>query len=133
MHTTREDTYNIKLYILLPLVLTAYERDKKLAQETFKTPDPYIRMIDEAMLRVEKDLKEVRQYMRKNGIKVYEQRRTDKELEAKYMHRGYHADMDLMWSVVRSSCRILMEKYLGMDVSKYKNLAVPMELQEYDI
>lgn len=133
MYATREDTYNIKLYLLLPMVLTAFERDKQLAQKTFKTPDPYVRAIEEAMLRIDKDLKEVRQYMRKNGIKVYEQRKTDKELESKYMRRGYHSDMDLMWGLVRHDCRILMEKYLGLDVSKYKNPAVPMELQQFDI
>jgi hypothetical protein len=133
MYASMEDKHNVKLYLLLPMVLSAFERDKKLTEKTFKTPDPYIKLIEQAMNKVHQDLKEVRQYMRQNGIKVYEELKTDKAIEAKYMCKGYHSEMHLLWSTATASCRILMEKYLGLDVSKYKNPAVPMELQQFDI
>lgn len=31
MYASMEDKHNVKLYLLLPLVLSAFERDKKIA------------------------------------------------------------------------------------------------------
>ncbi|MBP1906786.1 hypothetical protein J2Z32_003450 [Paenibacillus turicensis] len=133
MYTSMEDKHNVKLYLLLPLVLSAFDRDIRLAEKAFKTPEPYVKLIEQAMDKVHQELKEVRQYMRTNGIKVYEELKTDKAIQAKYLCKGYHSEMHLLWSTATASCRILMEKYLGLDVTKYKNPAVPMELQQFDI
>lgn len=117
---TPVDTSYIKLYLLLPLILSAFERDKKVAASAFKTPSPYIELINESIGRVEVDLKDIRIKMRTNGLKVYEERLTPKGIEAKYLCRGYHHEFSMLSSFMAAESSVLMEKYLGIDtVSKY--------------
>lgn len=133
MYGTAEDMYYVKLYLLLPLVLTAFERDKNLATTTFKTPEPYLNTIEHAMRSVEKDLKEVRAYFRQKGIKVYKESRHLKGVHAQYLCRGYHCEMNLLSEMVATECRVLMEKYLGLDIGKYRNKNIPTDLQEFSM
>ncbi|WMT42862.1 hypothetical protein RE628_11560 [Paenibacillus sp. D2_2] len=84
---TPTDMQYVKMYLLLPLVLSAFERDKKIIEQNLKTPGPYINFIDTAMDRVMVDLKEVRRKFRLLGIKVYEETRTQSGIDARYMCR----------------------------------------------
>lgn len=128
-----EDQSYIKLYLLLPLILSAFERDKKIAEKVFKTPRPYINMIESAMRKVDADLKEVRKRFRELGLKVYEEQRTDDFIIAKYLCRGYHYDMTLNVKLVVAESSVLMEKYLGLDIMKYINTSVPGGKEKYDV
>ncbi|GGF87101.1 hypothetical protein [Paenibacillus aceti] len=123
-HTPTDIQY-VKMYLLLPMILSAFERDKKIIERHLKTPGPYISSIDSAMDRVAVDLKEVKRKFRSLGIKVYEEARTEKGIEAKYLCRGYHHDFDMLWSRIAAECGVLMESYLGLDISKYIDPAVP--------
>ncbi|WP_433946988.1 hypothetical protein [Paenibacillus sp. SN-8-1] len=119
---TPEDTDYVKLYLILPLILTAFERDKRIAEATFKTPRPYIELINEAIKRVETDIKEIRRMMRTLGIKVYEEQLTAKGIEAKYLCRGYQHNFSMLTNFLAAESSVLMEKYLGIDVvMKYIN------------
>lgn len=46
---TPTDTSYVKLYLMLPLLLSAFEREKKVALISFKTPGPYETLINEAI------------------------------------------------------------------------------------
>ncbi|MNK90326.1 hypothetical protein D3C87_1103740 [compost metagenome] len=114
---TPDDASCVKLYVMLPLLLTAFERDKKVAVAAFKTPGPYVDLIDEAIKRVEADLKEVRIKMRQLGLKVYEEQLTSKGIEAKYLCRGYQHQFGMLTSFLAAESAVLMEKYLGIDIA----------------
>lgn len=130
---TNEDQSYVKLYIMLPLILSAFERDKKLIEQTFKTPGPYVTLIGNAIKRVEDDHREVRRKFRLQGLKVYEERRTESGIQARYLCRGYHYDMTLLWPLIKAESSVLMEKYLGLDIFRYINPSVPGDEHTYDL
>ncbi|MNW63171.1 hypothetical protein D3C74_413520 [compost metagenome] len=130
---TSEDMSYVKMYILLPLILTAFERDKKVAEKSFKTPRPYIVLIDAAINKVEIDLKEVRRKFRMSGIKVYEETRTEIGIDARYLCRGYHHDFSMLLSFIKAESSVLMEKYLGIDIYMYINPEIPGYEHNYDL
>lgn len=130
---TIDDIQYVKMYLLLPLVLSAFERDKKIIEENIKTPRPYVNFIDSAMDRVTVDLKEVRRKFRLLGLKVYEETRTELGIEAKYLCRGYHHTFGMLWSLVAADSSVLMEKYLGLDISGYINPSIPGAEHDYDM
>ncbi|WP_110930974.1 hypothetical protein [Paenibacillus bouchesdurhonensis] len=127
---TSEDMSLVRLYLLLPLVLSAFERDKELASYTFRTPEPYMRMIDAAQRKVEADLKEVRKKFRELGIKVYEEHLTFTGLDAKYLVRGYHHNFSMLSSLIAAESQVLMEKYLGLDITQYIKTDLPEGMRQ---
>ncbi|MNH78559.1 hypothetical protein D3C73_308650 [compost metagenome] len=125
------DISYVKLYLLLPLILAAFERDKRLIEAHFKTPSPYVVLIDEAIKKVEWEMREVRKKFRELGLKVYEENRTDKGVEAKYLCRGYHHTVSLLPYFVAAEASVLMEKYLGMDIFRYISTSKPNNPDEF--
>ncbi|UPK45948.1 hypothetical protein [Paenibacillus pabuli] len=55
-----EDRALIKSHIILPRVLTAFERDIALINTTLKTPGPYVNVIAEAQRKITADIYEIR-------------------------------------------------------------------------
>jgi hypothetical protein len=110
---TEEEQQHIKNYILLPLLLTVFERDKKVIEEAeLKTPGPYIDMMAAVIRKVEQDIVQGKKQMRAKGIKVYDEKRTDQGLEWKYTYRGYQHKGQFVWDVVRMEIEERMRGYL---------------------
>ncbi|MFB6475796.1 hypothetical protein ACFCW7_23330 [Paenibacillus glucanolyticus] len=124
---TAEDRQYVKRYILLQLVIAAYERDCRQIEENLKTPAPYVDTIKLAINRVWDDQKDIKNHFRSKGLKVYEQTNTQNGIHAKFMCRGYRSEMELRWEFITAEASVLMRKYLGLDVSKYENNAGPYE------
>ncbi|WP_379319290.1 hypothetical protein [Paenibacillus puldeungensis] len=133
MGLSNEDYSYVKLYIILPLILTAFERDKKIIERELKTPRPYVTLLDNAIKRVEDDHREVRRKFRVLGLKVYEEKRTVDGIYARYLCRGYHYEFSMLWSLITAESSVLMEKYLGLDIFKYINPAIPDDGHTYDV
>lgn len=125
------DIILVKRYILLPLILSAYERDQRIIKESglFKTPDIYTELLEIGLNAVIEELRDVRRAFTKRGIKVYEETRSKEGVRAEYLCRGYHQDMFLSWSLITAECVVMMRKYLGLDISRFKDMSVPEELQ----
>ncbi|MEC0092906.1 hypothetical protein [Paenibacillus macquariensis] len=113
----------IKFYIILPLILTTFERDHKIIKDfdILKTPDPYLEVIERAMDSVTKDLAVIRKGFKDRGIKVYDEHQMSNGVHAEYLCRGYHGKMHLQWGLIKAEVFVLMRKHLGLDVSKYKD------------
>lgn len=126
---TEEDHALIKPYILLPIVLSAFERDISVINGTVKTPEPYKEIITAAMDRVTLDLTELRREFKQRGIKVLDMQRTERGYEAQYLCRGYQRKFILLDGLVRAEGEILMRKYLGLDITRYENVTIPEELR----
>lgn len=92
----------IKSHIILPRVLTAFERDIALINTTFKTPCPYVDVIAEAQRKITADVYEVRKQFRQRGIKVYEEVADSDGVTARYKCRGYESQMRISGGRERS-------------------------------
>jgi hypothetical protein len=110
-----EDYALIKPYIILPMILSAFERDKKIIEEsgTIKTPAPYVAMIEAEMSRVSADLREVKRQFRERGIKVHTVERGDFLIEAKFVCRGYTGKFNLRDQYLSAEAGVLMLGYLN--------------------
>ncbi|APO44949.1 hypothetical protein BS614_13645 [Paenibacillus xylanexedens] len=61
---TPEDRALIKSHIILPRVLTAFERDIELINTTLKTPGPYATLIAEVQRKITADIYEISKQFR---------------------------------------------------------------------
>ncbi|MGN7359441.1 hypothetical protein ACTHPF_20630 [Paenibacillus sp. SAF-054] len=124
---TTADEILVKRYILLPLILTAYERDLHIITDSglFKSPDIYAELIEIGLKAVTEDLSSVRLAFSKRGIKVYEETHLKDGIRAEFLCRGYHGNMFLSWSLIGAEGAVLMRKYLGLDISRFGKVTVP--------
>ncbi|MCL6603367.1 MAG: hypothetical protein K6T94_10865 [Paenibacillus sp.] len=111
----------VKSYVLLPLILSAFERDARLISTHLRTPAPYLDMLNAAAAAATGDLRDIRYEMRRQGIKVYDQQNLKVGIEAKFICRGYHDRMLLLYDMIAAQAAIHMRKYLGMDISAFKS------------
>ncbi|WP_338841875.1 hypothetical protein [Paenibacillus glucanolyticus] len=127
---TREDRHNVKRYILLPMIISAFERDCRHIEQNLKTTEPYIDAIKAAIDRAHKELMEVKRHFWLKGIKVYEENTTKIGKKAKFMCRGYTSQIELRWEFITAEASVLMRKYLGLDVSRFVDTTLPERLRE---
>lgn len=113
---TGEELELIKSYVLLPMILSAYERDKQIIEESVRNPEIYTDMISAAMDRVTKMLTEIRREFRTRGIKVYEITRDMEGIRADFVCRGYTSNMRMLWSLVRAQASERMRVYMRLNV-----------------
>lgn len=113
---TGDDHSLIKPYILIPLVMSAFDRDKEQIRlfADLKTPGPYLDVIEAALDRATREFTELKREFRKRGIKVYELKRSPVGYDAKYVCRGYHRTFSLLYTYANAEGEILMRKYLGL-------------------
>ncbi|WP_052087866.1 hypothetical protein [Paenibacillus wynnii] len=111
----------VKSYVLLPLILSAFERDAGLISTHLRTPAPYLDMLNAAASAATGDLRDIRHEMRRLGVKVYDQQRLKTGIEAKFICRGYHDRMLLLYDMIAAQAAIHMRRYLGMDISAFKS------------
>ncbi|SDM13841.1 hypothetical protein SAMN05428961_11023 [Paenibacillus sp. OK060] len=112
---TSEDHTLIKSHIILPRVLTAFERDIALINATLKTPGPYVDVIAEAQRKITADIYEIRKCFRQRGIKVYEEVSDNDGVTARYKCRGYESQMRIRWTMMAADANVVMRKYLGLN------------------
>lgn len=122
---TNEDRHYVKRYIILPMIITAFERDSRYIQEQLKTPGPYVDVIKGAIDRAHKDLMDVKKHFWIKGIKVYDEQSTRIGRKAKLMCRGYTSFIELRWEYIRAEASVFMRKYLGLDVTMYEDSNLP--------
>jgi len=116
---TQEEAEIVKQYVLLPLLLDALERDRRiLASASLKLPQVYKGLIGLLQNAATADLTQVRQSMREHGLKVFEERRTNLGIEARYLCRGYTYEFSMLWGLVKAELISRLYSYLGMDVTK---------------
>ena len=67
-----EERNMIEQAIYLPMVLTVLNRDiQSVNTSTIKLKEPYLHLIEETMKVVQKELSEIKRYMSKNKMKVF--------------------------------------------------------------
>ncbi|WP_338842004.1 hypothetical protein [Paenibacillus glucanolyticus] len=127
---TSEDRHFVKRYMIITLVIAAFDRDSRHIQQQFKTPGPYVDIIKLATENAWADLRDVKKHFWLKGMKVYEEKRTPLGIMAKFKCRGYESSLELLWDYITAEASILMRKYLGLDVTIYEDSTIAEHLRE---
>ncbi|MHC0036765.1 hypothetical protein [Pseudoneobacillus sp. C159] len=103
----------IEKAIYLPMVLIVFNRDLTLFQKSpFKLPKPYLELVEEAMKVIQKELYEVKQFLRKNQIQVKEIKRDESFTMFSFLYKGYEEQHSYFNPRIRNKVQELMQFYL---------------------
>ncbi|MFC5449122.1 hypothetical protein ACFPOG_12690 [Paenibacillus aestuarii] len=103
----------VKEYTLLHLLLSVFERDAKLLEQTLKTPAPYLELIQQSMDKVTGDLTRARKEMKRREMKIIEDKKTPDALQTKYLVKGgYHREINLLLSIIKPEIEVRMHYFL---------------------
>ncbi|WP_409274315.1 hypothetical protein V1499_05065 [Neobacillus sp. SCS-31] len=99
--------------IYLPMVLTVLNRDLSVIQASpFKLRKPYLELVEETMKAVQKELAEVKAYMKTHQLKVMETKRDDAFTMFLFLYKGYEEYHNYFNPRIRNKVQELMEYYL---------------------
>lgn len=127
---TSEDRHYVKRYMIITLVIAAFDRDSRYIQQQLKTPGPYVDIIKLATENAWVDLRDIKKHFWLKGMKVYEEKRTPLGIMVKFKCRGFESSLELLWEFVAAEASILMRKYLGLDVTIYEDPTIAEHLRE---
>jgi hypothetical protein len=103
----------IEKAIYLPMVLIVLNRDLSVInQSPFKLRTPYLELIEEAMKVIQRELSEVKQFLRKNQIQVKEVNRDDSFTMFLFLYKGYEEQHSYFNPRIRNKVQELMQYYL---------------------
>jgi len=108
-----EERNMIEQAIYLPMVLTVLNRDlKSVNASTIKLKGPYLRLIEETMKEVQKELSDIKRYMNKNKIKVYQSNHDEAFTMFTFLYKGYEENHNYFNPRIRNKVQELLEYYL---------------------
>ncbi|MFI2856902.1 hypothetical protein ACH6EH_07150 [Paenibacillus sp. JSM ZJ436] len=114
-----EDIRLVKSYLVLPVTLEIIERNLKLIKlHNFKLSEVFVGHLINLRNKVNLEYYNVKQEMKRLGIKVFEESRTDEGITGKYLCRGYQHEMTLLWMNIKSECEVKVAAMLDVDLSK---------------
>ncbi|AHV98967.1 hypothetical protein [Paenibacillus sabinae] len=112
---TEEDRALIKPYVILPLVLHAFERDTRVFLN-LRSPDPYVDWIHAARERLCHETRLTRYEALKRGLNIYKNERTGSGIVVKFHYRGSGGEMTLENREIAEIAVSLMRKYLTFEL-----------------
>jgi hypothetical protein len=128
--TAVDELSTIKEVLILNLLMTVFDRDTKVLQESkLKTKQPYVDLLQRALDDVAADLANLRNRLREKGIKVTDERRDEEGVGCVYWCRGYKASFEMLWHFAKAETEVRMRKYLGEDIRKYVREDLPAHLR----
>lgn len=108
-----EERNMIEQAIYLPMVLTVLNRDiKSVNTSTIKLKEPYLHLIEETMKVVQKELSEIKRYMSKNKMKVYQSNQDEAFTMFTFLYKGYEEHHNYFNPRIRNKVQELLEYYL---------------------
>jgi hypothetical protein len=97
----------------LPMVLIILNRDITVIENSpFKLKQPYLDLIEETMKEIQRELAEVKLYMKKNKLQVIETKRDDAFTLYRFIYKGYEENHNYFNPRIRNKVQELMEAYL---------------------
>lgn len=109
-----EEADTVKHYLLLGFVMKIIDHDIKVIQKsTIKLPRLYETVLRAVQDNVLLDMADCRRQFRKAGIKIYEEQQEKDGLLAKYVCRGYHHQMYMLWEFVKVECERVLKQYMA--------------------
>ncbi|WP_338472103.1 hypothetical protein R4Z10_04980 [Niallia sp. XMNu-256] len=99
--------------IYLPMVLTILNRDIQIVNSSpFKLKQPYLELIEETMKTIQKELKEVKYYMRQQKLKVEQISHDDAFTGFLFLYKGYEEQHNYFNPRIRNKVQELLSFYL---------------------
>lgn len=112
----------IELAIYLPMVLTVLNRDLTIVETSaFKLKKPYVEWIQKTMMTIQQELSEVKQFLRKNNIKVNQIKSDDAFTLFLFLYKGYEEYHNYFNPRIRNKVEELMKYYLYERRGEYPN------------
>lgn len=108
-----KDRDMIELAIYLPMVLTVLNRDLTIIEtSSFKLKKPYIEWIQKTMLLIQKELSEVKRFLRENRIQVNQMKSDEAFTLFLFLYKGYEEYHNYFNPRIRNKVEELMKYYL---------------------
>jgi len=105
--------------LMLEHLLALLENDRDcLRYFDFKLGDIHARYLSQVHKKILADVFRKRAEMRRRGIKIYDQLKTDAFLEAHYLCRGYRHTSRLLWPYIDAQAKVILASYLGIDLGE---------------
>ncbi len=99
--------------IYLPMVLAVLNRDRQLIENNpFKLPKPYLEWIEETMQVIQKELSEVKRYLKINKMKVEKMESDDAFTMYMFLYKGYEEHHNYFNPRLRNRSEELLRYYL---------------------
>jgi hypothetical protein len=109
----------IEQAMYLPMLLNILERDRMVFEKgAFKLKQPYLELIEETIKVVQQDLKEVKQYMRKNNMKVTQIAHDDAFTMYLFLYKGFEEKHNYFNPRIKNKVNELLKYYLHKRLSK---------------
>ena len=108
------DLSMIKQYLELPMLLSIIESNIITTKNHFRIPQMFSLHLTTLQDRISMDLKNTKVAMSRHGIKVYEECREADRVTCKYLCRGYHGEMSLLWGKVQSDLEVKLANYMNL-------------------
>ncbi|WP_342430207.1 hypothetical protein [Neobacillus sp. FSL H8-0543] len=98
--------------IYLPMVLIVLNRDLSVVETSpFKLKKPYLELIEDTMKAIQKELAEVKLYMKKNKLQVIETKRDDAFTMYMFLYKGYEESHNYFNPRIRNKVQELIQSY----------------------
>lgn len=108
-----EDRDIIEKAIYLPMLLTILNKDLVIINNSpFKLKQPYLNLIEKTMKAVQIELTQVKRYMNKNNLKVYEKNRDEAFTMYTFFYKGYEEHHNYFNPRIRNKVQELLDYYL---------------------
>jgi hypothetical protein len=109
-----EDRNIMEKAIYLPMLLIVLNRDLSVVKNSpFKLKQPYEELIEETIKTIQKELAEVKQYMKTNNLKVFETDRDDAFTMYMFLYKGYEEHHNYFNPRIRNKVQELMGIYFS--------------------
>jgi len=109
--------------IYLPMVITILNRDLAIVTSCpFKLKQPYLDLIEETMKFIQKELKEVKQYMRQQKLKVERVSHDEAFTGFLFLYKGYEEQHNYFNPRIRNKVQELLSFYLSKRYSSPNHL-----------
>lgn len=106
----------------LPMVIIVLEKDRLVIDKSpFKLKQPYLNLVEEAIKTVQRDLKIVKDKMRKGNMKVEQTGRDESFTMYAFHYKGYEEHHNYFNPRIRNKVNELLEYYL------YKRFQTPID------
>lgn len=108
-----EEADAVKHYLLLGFVMKIIDHDiRVIHKSSMKLPRLYETVLRAVQDNVLLDMADYRRQFRKRGIKIYEELQEKEGLLAKYVCRGYHHQIYMLWEFIKVECERVLKQYM---------------------
>ncbi|MBP2241110.1 Fe-S cluster biosynthesis and repair protein YggX [Cytobacillus eiseniae] len=97
----------------LPMLLTVLNRDLLVFNKSpFKLTQPYLNLVEETIQVIQKELEEVKRYMKSNTLKVHQVKRDEAFTMFLFHYKGHEEHLNYFNPRIRNKVQELMDYYL---------------------